>query len=478
MPVAVVFRCLLPIPLLIAALPTHAVIVRGDDENPLPAAVAGAESAGSWVAELRDPGTPGSLATPIGPRHFLTAAHLEFAAGDPLWFRGVRHTVVGRRDLPDSDLAVGEVTPEFPFHVELYPRDDEVRRPLLVLGKGRWKGEPVLRGGELRGWRYGESGTPGIRWGTNRIEKVVVADADAEGLKGDYLVADFDGDAGDDEAHFTRGDSGSPVFIQDCGLWKLAGVASAVEGPFVPADDLQSEPFLAALFDVRGFVVAEGEGAFRPMGDPGRPVPSSWFAARVSSRVAELRSAVGLPAVPGVPEPADRIVWAEPTLTIPIGVLTQARAEAGVNDSAPAAAVSVVCVDDRSGAGGSVVWFDQAIRYTAPAAPGSVDSFRYVVGAAGSGGSAWGRVVVVSKSLATARPRVAFDADGAVVVVWPVASAAGPAGSAPRVERATSAAGPWHRFDAVVTRLDDWYLFAGRPETEPPGAACFRLVFE
>ncbi|MCC6233367.1 MAG: hypothetical protein IT580_12030, partial [Verrucomicrobiales bacterium] len=107
-----------------------------------------------------------------------------------------------------------------------------------------------------------------------------------------------------------------------------------------------------------------------------------------------------------------------------------------------------------------------------------VDSFRYVVENPGLLGNSGGRVFIVSRDLARGVPCVAIGPEDITVVVWPVAAPVGATGSAPRVERARSAAGPWESVPTAVVQLEDWYLFAARPERGFDRAGFFRLVFE
>lgn len=217
--------------------------------------------------------------------------------------------MVARTNLPESDLAVGTVDADFPAYAALYERDDEVRRTSLVFGKGRWKGEEVRVDADLRGWRQADSGPPGILLGTNVLTRVLTVTNAAAGLPlGDYLVADFDRTGGDDEAFFTVGDSGGPVFVRDCGDWKLAGIASAIDGPFQRTADAAEVPFLAALFDTGGLFVPSGSSPPELIPQRTRDQPASWYACRILPKLPILRALAGLPQPVTPIRPTDLVV--------------------------------------------------------------------------------------------------------------------------------------------------------------------------
>lgn len=434
-----------------------ALIHIGPSDHLLPPTLPGTTNLGLRVGELQTTAAPGFLGTPMGPRHFLTAAHIVFGPGEPFFFRGRTYTITARTNLPNSDLALATVDADFPEFTALYERDDEVRRPVVILGKGRWKGEPVEIGGASKGWRYAETGVGGVRWGTNVIDgSVVSTNAKPGELAGAFLTAHFDRDAGDDEVHFSVGDSGSPLFIEDCGVWKLAGVASAVEGPYRPTGATNAAPFMAALFDVGGLTLVPADET--PVDYPVLPVPqpSGWFAARVSSRVEDLRALAGVANPPAAVAPAGHYAALAPDGTAAVAI-----ADAGVT-----------CVDERSEAGADVQWLGPATaaRYRKSLPAPAADAFRYIVSADGAR-SAWANVYVVDVSTAGSRPSIRFTPAGTPVLLWPVVG-----GSVAGVEWSASPVGPWQRHPAVPTVLENVALFAD-PSGSGSEARFYRLVF-
>lgn len=447
-------RCLTFVLLVLAPPIASALIHLGSSDHLLPPTVPGTEDLGRRVGELQTSAAPGFLGTPIGPRHFLTAAHIVFAAGEPFLFQGRTYTITHRTHLPNSDLAVATVDADFPEFTPLYDRDDEVRRTVVILGKGRWKGEPVVVEGALKGWRYADSGIGGVRWGTNVIDGSVVSTNTEPGeLAGDFLTAHFDRGGGDDEVHFSVGDSGSPLFIADCGVWKLAGVASAVEGPYRPTSDTNVTPFLAALFDVGGLTLVPTDE--EPVGFPllSVPQPSGWFAARVSSKADELRSLAGVAnsPIPVAPPALFAALAADGTAAVSL------------------AQAAVTCVDDRSEAGASVQWDGNLARYTAGLPAPALDAFRYIVSGDGAR-SAWSNVYVVDVSSTGSRPSLRFTPEGTPVLLWP-----GVGESVVGFELSASVLGPWDRQSTMPTLLDGVALFAD-PSGQGRETRFYRLV--
>ena len=119
----------------------------------------------------------------------------------------------------------------------------------------------------LRGWQWG-MGDGRLRWGQNTVASVT----NGGSYWGNLLRASFDASGGVNEAHLAIGDSSGPIFIGDEGVWKLAGIAAAVDGPFNNAN--AGSGFNAALFDVRG-LYAGGTGNWSLV-KGSLPVPSAF----------------------------------------------------------------------------------------------------------------------------------------------------------------------------------------------------------
>ena len=257
----------------------------------------------------------GFLGTPVAPRFFLTAAHLGNAG--TLVYNGVSYTVV--RAIVDpvgSDLRLYEVSTPFPFFAPLYTKHDELAQPFVVFGRGTERGAPIIftdpvSGDEVRGWGHGP-GHAVRRWGTNHVREVIPYRPD-----NDLLYATFDAGVSVNEAHLSGGDSGGGVFIQDGGVWKLAAINFAIDGPF-SRDGTAATAFHAAFFDASEFYYKDSSSPSGYTFIPGpAPVPSGFYSTRVSSRTGWIYSVtdplgdVDLDGIPNLAEYGQRLDPAE-----------------------------------------------------------------------------------------------------------------------------------------------------------------------
>jgi hypothetical protein len=220
-------------------------------------------------------GTYGAfLGTAIAPQFFITAKHL--GTGPTTFnYQGVDYTIVNSFADPASDLRIFKVSGTFPTYAPLYSRSDEVGRHLVVIGRGTQRGAERIVNGQLRGWEWGASDSV-QRWGENEVARIV----------GGTLYALFDQAGLPQEAHLSSGDSGGGVFIQDGHVWKLAGINSDVDR-FASGPD-GGGPYNAAMFDERGSYLPDGTLV---TGDT--PVPSGFYAARISSRIDWINTIIG-----------------------------------------------------------------------------------------------------------------------------------------------------------------------------------------
>ena len=267
-------RTLLTIALLFcSAVAVRAVILFGTEGNTTEPTD---ELAGSGWQYQGDWG--GFLGTPIAPRFFLSAAHVG-NAGAALIYHGVSYPVVRTIfDPAGSDLRMYEVETPFPSFAPLYTSHDEVGKPLVVIGRGTERGGAITYGDQLRGWYHG-AGHGTRRWGTNAVGDIVPNRPDD-----DLLYATFDANVSVNEAHLSGGDSGGATFIQEGGVWKLAGINYAIDGPF-STDGTDATAFHAAFFDASQFYYKSSNDppAYTFIPGPG-PVPSGFYATRISSR--------------------------------------------------------------------------------------------------------------------------------------------------------------------------------------------------
>ena len=249
------------------------ILFRTDDPTANTTEPAGSLAGSGWQYE----GNFGAhLGTAIAPHYFITAKHLG-QVSDKFVYHGVNYTIVGGGGFADSngDLRIFQVTETLPNYAPLYTRSDEVGQHLVVIGRGTQRGLKRIVNGKLRGWNYGSSDSV-RRWGENRVAS----------LAGDRLYILFHQAGLPQEAHLSGGDSGGAVFLNDGGIWKLAGINSDVDH-FASGPD-GGGPYYAAMFDERGSYLPDGTVV---TGDA--PVPSGFYAARISSRVPWINSIIG-----------------------------------------------------------------------------------------------------------------------------------------------------------------------------------------
>lgn len=214
------------------------------------------------------------LGTAIAPHYFVTAKHLG-TGPTAFFYRGVNYTIVRSFADPVADLRIFEVAETLPRYAPLYSRSDEAGQHLVVIGRGTQRGPERIVNGQLRGWNWGASDSV-QRWGENEVASIV----------GGTLYVLFDQAGLPQEAHISSGDSGGAVFLNDGGVWKLAGINSDVDR-FASGPD-GGGPYNAAMFDERGSYRSDGSLV---TGDV--PVPSGFYAARISSRLSWIYGIIG-----------------------------------------------------------------------------------------------------------------------------------------------------------------------------------------
>src|SRR6185503_15336483 len=110
----------------------------------------------------------------------------------------------------------------FPSYAPLYTKSDEPGKHLVVIGRGTQRGTEIFLNSTLRGWNWGTSDQV-RRWGENDVTSIVPFNGH------DLVYATFDQAATPNESHLSNGDSGGAVFLDDGGVWKLAGISYSVD---------------------------------------------------------------------------------------------------------------------------------------------------------------------------------------------------------------------------------------------------------
>jgi hypothetical protein len=258
----------------VAAIAEGIILYRTGDPAANTTAPVGALVGSGWQYQ----GTFGSyLGTAIAPLYFITAQHV--GTSDKFVFQGAQYTIVNSFDDPETDLRICEVAEPLPIYAPLYTGLSEVGKHLIVIGRGKQRGASIVAGGKLRGWYWGATDEV-QRWGEN----VVAAIKEIPGA-GEMVYALFDKPGLPNEAHLANGDSAGAVFVNDGGTWKLAGINYDVD--YVYTGPNGAGILFAALFDERSFY---GPNRLPVTGNA--PVPSGFYASRISSRIGWIASII------------------------------------------------------------------------------------------------------------------------------------------------------------------------------------------
>lgn len=232
--------------------------------------------------------------TPIAPQWFVTAKHIGGFVGEAFTFRGKSYTAVARVLDPETDLALWGVAEVFPEFAEMYQRKDEIGKRLIVFGRGEQRGEPVLLGSEVRGWRQGQGGGF-MRWGENIIDQIAEVEDTQPRKLGELVGATFDRNGLPSEVGLAPCDSGGGMFLRQGNVWKLAAVNFGSGGQFKRAEE--DEPFFANMLDVGGFFVQNSEDNqqeefFEFFEDQEEDIPTKIWGTRLSYRFDWIRETI------------------------------------------------------------------------------------------------------------------------------------------------------------------------------------------
>lgn len=261
------------------------------------------------------------MGTAIAPQYFIAAQHVGGSIGQEFIYNGVSYQTIDYWNDPNSDLRIWKVDGTFPFWSPLYALSDEQGKPFVVIGRGTRRGDEVLTSqvqtnyttnildlkvlklsrkaaqqlyptaiihgkqlalvtsevstnSVLKGWKSGQDDAQ-VRWGLNHVLSV-----------GSFLGASFDESGGPDEAALSAGDSSGAAFIQESGVWKLAGINYGIDGPF--STTMDEREFYGAIFDRGGLY---SDGWFMP--DDPQPFPACFYCTRISVRLPWIQSIIG-----------------------------------------------------------------------------------------------------------------------------------------------------------------------------------------
>ncbi len=231
------------------------------------------------------------LVTPIDSTHFIAAKHIS--SSSTVTYQGTTYNVdtANRKTDSASDLCIYRITSgTFSNYATLYNAavdGSEIGKTLTVFGQGLQRGSEVTVNGELRGWKWGTSGSA-KSWGQN----VVTGFANYSTTSADSLLYfDFDKNGIANEAGLSEGDSSGAVFINCNGTWKLAGINYAVDGPW-KYSSTDTTSFNADIFNAQGLYYEKSSGNWvqYPFADPGAA-----YASRISDRLEWIQATIPEP---------------------------------------------------------------------------------------------------------------------------------------------------------------------------------------
>ena len=216
------------------------------------------------------------LGVPIAPHFFITAKHVGGAVGNVLDFHGDSYTTIAFHDSPAADLRIWEVdhAKPFPTYAPLSSGAADIGATAAVFGRGMQRGVEVFVGSEAKGWKWGANDSV-PRWGRNVVKGTWPGGAGY----GELLYCDFDQPGVANECHLSIGDSGGGLFVLENGLWRLAGINYAVDGPF--RLNSTETGYHAALYDAGGLEYENPPG-WTSLPETAENVPASFYSTRIS----------------------------------------------------------------------------------------------------------------------------------------------------------------------------------------------------
>ena len=266
----------------LAALPASAVLLYSTPQRNTWAPSGSLYNSG-WQLEGR---WGAFLGTPISPRHFITAGHVGGSVGQTFSYRGKTYTTRAMYDDPNTDLRIWQVDRNFADpYAQIYRGTAEVGKQVVIYGRGTQRGSDVYVNGQRKGWRWGAS-DGAQSWGTNVIKSVVNGGAGV----GSVLHFTFDAAGGRNEGTLSAFDSGGGTFINDNGVWKLAGVNFAAKGPYSTVGTGDAG-FNASLYDEGGLWVGQQYKRWF-VSDTAANMPGGGYVSRVSADQAWIDSVI------------------------------------------------------------------------------------------------------------------------------------------------------------------------------------------
>jgi hypothetical protein len=202
-------------------------------------------------------------ATAIAPNWVLVAEHWRVSIPNvsTITLNGVSHTVdnVNYVRIGTTDMTLLKVSDQLPTFAPLSTStvNGDRNKAILDIGRGKDPGAPVIVNGVTKGWYSGLTNNR-QRWGTNTTSSQSLTDF----VLGNFLLTTFDAAGGPNEMSLDVGDSGGPLFVQEGGTWKLAGLNYSVYNMY-SLSATGASPFAANIFDPTG-LYDNSNGGFAP----------------------------------------------------------------------------------------------------------------------------------------------------------------------------------------------------------------------
>ncbi len=216
-----------------ATTPASAIVIRPDSEGNDPSFDTPPDSVlGAWI----NPTWGNGSCVVVGPNQVITTAHQGAQSGATikLVIDGVETTfIVGDTNRHDqADLRVAKLWTEggqpanLSDYVSLYTGTDEVGQNVIIGGWGMVRGAEVKRGPvNVIGYEWAHAELDNPSWGWNESSRT---ETKTQGSYTSNTIAAVFNDA-EGQASIADADSGGGAFIDDDGVWKVAGLNAYVE---------------------------------------------------------------------------------------------------------------------------------------------------------------------------------------------------------------------------------------------------------
>ena len=247
------------------------ILYNGDNNSNITSPDTNRNNIYNSVAKISNENGSGIIgsAVHIKGKYLLTAEHVLYENQTPrrshISFDGVTYYEIDELYLPrqisSADLVLFKLMndPNLP-EIELYNYNNEQYKTGTLIGWGYGRDiDQAEEIGSTRIWEWGNFSTIAKRWGTNRIESL--GNTSIAGNTYHYLLTKLGSNSGPSEAAFANFDSGSGMFINHNGTWKLAGITTAVSqtnrSKFSPTTSAQDSNYFVRISKYRQTIINE-----------------------------------------------------------------------------------------------------------------------------------------------------------------------------------------------------------------------------